>query len=323
MVPMTLHVDYVDAGESQVYHFRLAHHSKLTPMLAAAAFMAAASGTHDPPEFYTIDYDLRMDFSNGESVHVANSTVNAAVPDLFNEIGIPIVAAAENPFEIVGLKAIDGTLRISSEAREAHIDSVTLPRLKYQPGETARLYLEYRPFRESSTTMPIDFEIPRELPDGVYQLVVTDWEQYLEGEKQIRPFRFTADSGPELFAALKDLLGVRHDAVYVQLMRKPDGVAIGRTAMPHLPSSRREVLLGAGVSDTTAFVSSTLKIVPTNMVMDGAANFSITIDHESKVESNSGVKSSAEHNPPAKAKEPKKSVGVGEPASGAQTQPSK
>jgi hypothetical protein len=323
MVPMTLHVDYVDAGESQVYHFQLAHHSKLTPMLAAAAFMAAASGTHDPPEFYTIDYDLQMDFTNGQSIHVANSTVNAAVPDLFNEIGIPIVAAAQNPFEIVGLKAIDGTLRISSEAREAHIDSVTLPRLKYQPGETAKLFLQYRPFRENSATMPIDFEIPRELPDGVYQLVVTDWEQYLEGEKQIRPFRFTADSGPELFAALKDLLGVRHDAVYVQLMRKPDGVAIGRTAMPHLPSSRREVLLGAGVSDTTAFVSSTLKIVPTNMVMDGAANFSITIDHESKVESTSGVKTSADHNPPAKAKEPKKSVGIGEPASGAQTQPSK
>jgi hypothetical protein len=126
-----------------------------------------------------------------------------------------------------------------------------------------------------------------------------------------------------LFAALKDLLGVRHDAVYVQLMRKPDGVAIGRTAMPHLPSSRREVLLGAGVSDTTAFVSSTLKIVPTNMVMDGAANFAITIDHESKVESTTGVKTSTDHNPPAKPKESKKPVGVGEPANGAQTQPSK
>ena len=136
----------------------------------------AGVGTHDPPEFYTVDYDLKMDFSNGQTVQVANSTVNAAVPDLFNEIGIPIVAAAEDPFEKVGLKSIDGTLHISAQAREAHIVSVAMPRLKYQPGETAKLYLEYRPFRESSTTMSIDFEIPRELPDGVYQLVVTDWE---------------------------------------------------------------------------------------------------------------------------------------------------
>jgi hypothetical protein len=323
MIPMTLHVEYADGSESQAYHFKLAQHSKLTPMLASAAFMSAASGTHDPPEFYTVDYDLKMDFSNGQSVQVANSTVNAAVPDLFNEIGIPIVAAADDPFEKVGLKSIDGTLHISSQAREAHIVSVTLPRLKYQPGETAKLYLEYRPFRQSSATMPIDFEIPRELPDGVYQLVVTDWEQYLEGEKQVRPFRFTANSGPELFAALKDLLGVRHDAVYVQLMRKPDGVAIGRTAMPHLPSSRREVLLGAGVSDTTPFVTSTLKIVPTNMVMDGEANFAITIDHEAKVDSGTTGKPSPKHATPTKNEEPKKPANISEPASGAQTQPSR
>ena len=43
-----------------------------------------------------------------------------------------------------------------------------------------------------------------------------------------------------MFAALRDLMGVRHDAMYVQLLRKADGVAIGRTAMPHLPSSRRQ-----------------------------------------------------------------------------------
>ena len=100
----------------------------------------------------------------------------------------------------------------------------------------------------------------------------------------IRPFRFTAESGDEMFAALKDLLAIRHNAVYVQLLRKADGVAIGRTAMPHLPSSRREVLMGAGLSSTTPFVTSTLKIVPTEHVMNGSANFTITIDRENKID---------------------------------------
>src|SRR5437868_9048633 len=42
----------------------------------------------------------------------------------------------------------------------------------------------------------------------------------------------------------------------------------GRTAMPHLPSSRRQVMMDAGLSNTTAFVSSTLKVVPTELVID-------------------------------------------------------
>src|SRR5438105_15098820 len=87
-----------------------------------------------------------------------------------------------------------------------------------------------------------------------------------------------------MFAALKDLMSIRHNAMYVQLLRKADGVAIGRTAMPHLPSSRRQVLMDAGLSTTTPFVSSTLKIVPTEVVMSGSASFTITIDRKAKVD---------------------------------------
>jgi hypothetical protein len=210
------------------------------------------------------------------------------VGDLFGEIGVPIVAAAENPFEKLSLKKMSGTLKVSAEAREAKILSVSVPRLKYQPGETAKIFLTYRPFRAAEAMLPVEFELPRELPDGTYQLVITDWQQYLEAEKTARPFRFTAESGDEMFAALRDLMGVRHDAVYLQLVRKADGVALGRTAMPHLPSSRREVLMGAGLSNTTAFVSSTLKIVPTDVVMTGTATFAITIDREAKVDAPAG-----------------------------------
>ena len=118
MIPVELNVAYADGSGARTYHFQIAQHPKLTPMLAATAFMAAASGAHDPPQFYTADYDLNLDFTNGQSVKVANRTVNAAVGDLFTEVGVPLTVAAENPFERVGVKAITGTLKISSEARE-------------------------------------------------------------------------------------------------------------------------------------------------------------------------------------------------------------
>jgi hypothetical protein len=326
MAPLDLTITYTDGSGDDHYHFNLAVHPKLTPMLAAAAVGAAISGTHDLPQFHTIDYDLNLEFTNGQALRLSNTSVDVQVQDLLTEVGLPIVAAGENPFEKLALTKMTGTVKVSPEAREARILAVTLPRLKYQPGETAKLFLSYRPFRGAEAMMPVEFELPRELPDGQYQFVITDWQQYLEGEKLIRPFRFTAESGNEMFAALKDLMSVRHNAVYLQLLRKADGVAIGRTAMPHLPSSRRQVMMDAGLSNTTSFVSSTLKVLPTELVMEGSATFTLTIDREAKVDT--GQPKPAKHPgaaAPAKPDESKPKAGAKaeSPTGTDTTQPSK
>ena len=175
-------------------------------------------------------------------------------------------------------------MNVTPEARDAKILSVNLPKTKYQPGETAKVFVTYRPFRGEEAVMPVEFEMPRDLPDGNYQLFVSDWDTYLQQEQVARPFRFTAESANEVFSVLKDIFSVKHNALYLRLMRQADGVAIGRTAMPKLPSSRRQVMLGAGASNTTPFVSSTEKVIGTDVVMEGSAAFAVTIARDAKVE---------------------------------------
>ena len=199
-------------------------------------------------------------------------------------LGSPVQSAADNPFEKVPLKKITGTMRVSSEAKEAQILSVSVPKLKYQPGDTVKAFVTHRPFRGAEAVLPVEFALPRDLPDGSYDFAVLDWQNYLMEEQLGRPFRFTAESAEEVFAVLRDLSGVRRDALYLRLLRQPDGVAIGRTAMPRLPSSRRKILLGAGLSNTTPFVSSTAKILSTEYVMSGQAHFTVVIDKGAKVE---------------------------------------
>jgi hypothetical protein len=217
-------------------------------------------------------------------MRLKNTAVNANPSQLFFEVGAPMLLAADNPFERVMVKSVTGTVTVTPEAREATILHVNVPRLKYRPGETVKAYIAYRPFREAESTLPITFELPRDLADGTYQLVVSDWTQFLMDETTAKPFRFTADNVEEIFAVMRDLNAFRHDAVYVRMVRQGDGVAIGRTAMPNLPSSRREVLIGAGRSNTTPFVSSTTKTVPVKYVMSGSAQFAITVDKNAKVE---------------------------------------
>ena len=130
----------------------------------------------------------------------------------------------------------------------------------------------------------MEFDLPRDLADGEYQLIVSDWTRYLEDEKTTNPFKFSAENIGELFSVLKDLSALRHDAVYLRLVRQADGVAVGHTEMPHLPPSRMQVMLDSGRSDITPFVTSTVKVVPAGMVMSGSAEFTIDVERQGKVQ---------------------------------------
>jgi hypothetical protein len=266
------------------YHFHSASHPKFTPLITNAAFSSAVGGTSDLPQYNTVDYSVDLEFANGRTVQIADRAVNTNASDLFQDIGLTLVAAGENPFERVPLKRMSGTIKISPEARQGQILEVTVPRSKYKPGETIKGFVTYKPFRAHDDTLPVELEVPRNLPQGVYQLVVSDADRFLQDEVATEPFKFTAERVSDIFDALKDMTAIRHDALYLRLIRQPDGVAVGRTALALLPGSRRQILMGAGRSDTTQFVSSTTKVIPTARVIAGSAEFVITIETKNHTE---------------------------------------
>lgn len=283
-VPIEYHVKYADGAAAQTYRFNSVLHPKFTPMIAGVSLAAAVTGPSELPQYNTLDYDLKLEFANGQTIDIANTSVNANVQEMLGEIALPLMAASENPFERVQIKKIRGDVKISAEAREAQILDVNVPRSRYRPSETVKAFVTYKPFRGEEGILPIDLELPRDLSQGTYQLIISDAQRYFQDEQQSRPFRFTAQNIAEVFGVLKDVAGMRQNAVYVRLLRQADGVAVGRVALPQLPSSRRQILLGAGRSDVTPYVTSTVKVIPTSMVTSGSAEFAITIDPAARVE---------------------------------------
>lgn len=283
-VPIEFHLDYADGSPSRTYRFSSAQHPKFTPMIAGVALAAAITGPSELPQYNTLNYDLTLEFANGQTVVVSDTAVNASSQDLINEIGLPLTAASENPFERVPIRKITGNIHISAEARQAQILDVNVPRSRYRPGETVDAFVTYKSFRGPEGILPVEIDLPRDLAQGTYQLIISDAQRYFQDMQQAEPFRFTADNIKDVFGVLKDVAAIRQNAVYLRLLRQPDGVAVGRVALPDLPSSRRQLLLGAGRSNITPYVSSRVKSVPTDMVMSGSAEFAITIDPTAKVE---------------------------------------
>src|SRR5205814_10280272 len=134
----------------------------------------------------------------------------------------PLIAAADNPFERVLAKKITGTIRVTPEAREAQILSINVPKLKFRPGETVKAYVTYRPFRAGEAILPLQLELPADLADGTYRLVISDWQRFVLDEQMNKPFRFTAENIDEVFAVLDDMTSIKHNAVYARLVRQPD-----------------------------------------------------------------------------------------------------
>ena len=56
-------------------------------------------------------------------------------------------------------------------------------------GTQVRAFVTYRPWRGGEQTKTIDFDLPKDLPDDQYQLIVSDWERYLTDQRQAEPFR--------------------------------------------------------------------------------------------------------------------------------------
>jgi hypothetical protein len=288
MIPMDIRVVYTDGSVDQTYHFNCVRHLKFTPLLTVAALTAAITGERDLPTYHTLDYDLSLGFANGRSLKIANSIVDDNPAAFFLQVAAPMMAAAENPFEQVLPTKLSGTIHVRPESMQAEILSVNVPKLTYKPGDTVKAYVQYRPFHAEEATLPVEFHLPRDLPDGTYPMVVSGWEQYLTDEQAAQPFRFNANNLREVFDVLRDFLSVRHDSVYVRLVRQADGVALGRSALARLPSSIRQVMLDAGRSDTTAYVSSEVRIFPSQFVMDGSANFAVTIQAAGHGQANRG-----------------------------------
>jgi hypothetical protein len=287
-VPIDFHVTYADGSPAHSYHFEASQNPKMLPMIAGVAFSSALTGPNDLPQYNTVDYDLVEEFANGQTLRIQNRAANAAINDLFGEIGTPLTTTTDNPFQRVLIKKISGNVRISNVPKAAQLMDITVPKQTYRPGEKLKGYASYKPFWGKEDILPIEMDLPRDLPKGTYHLIVSDAQRYVQDEQQSQPFQFTAQSIDDVFAIFKDLVEIHDNAVYLRLVRQPDGVAIGRTALQRLPSSRRQILMGAGRSATTEFISSTVKVIPTDNVMSGSAEFVITIDPSKTVTAGPG-----------------------------------
>ena len=280
--PITLRVHYADGSLDQTYHFQAVIHPQFTPLLTSMAVMGSVSAAQQLPHLNTVSYKMRVSFADGRELKLANLVANADAMNFLTEIAAPLTAVSDNPYSRVLARGIDGEVEVSNSTQAAEIVSAGVPHQAYRPGDTIRLIARIRPFRGTESSKELDLPIPDDLEDGVYQLLVSDVSRYVSDEHTGNAYRFSASNLDEVFTATNELSALRGDAIYLRLTAaaSPQGVAVGRTALPKLPPSQRRLLAASGRTQITAYLPSITRTIPVQWVMTGAVELPIQISRD-------------------------------------------
>jgi len=146
-----------------------------------------------------------------------------------------------NEFEDAEVQSVNLRLDFQGERRSAHLGEVWADRERVRPGETVRLHITIKPFREEPVQAQLDLELPPETPLGRLVVRVGDGLTLSRLETRDTPVAFMPRDFPQLIRLLNQIRAFNR--VYANVSTMDEGILVGGTRLPNLPPSVAQVLL--------------------------------------------------------------------------------
>jgi len=252
-IPLTIRIDRYNDIEKRVYNCQVANNRLLTPLLLQSAVAGAAFQLGDFPPDHMVEYKVAIDLEDAESINFENVSTARGVIELIMESVGSVALLMNNPYKEVGINSIDYDIRIVPRNIISHIWSLDLSDSKVKAGENIEIVVVVESVLAGKKKYQCTLEIPEDLAPGKYDLTVCgspDYERFL---LKAVPYKFLAQSVPDLIEALNYSLGIGRDKLYFLLALPPGGVALEQAELPDLPGTKALVLQNA---------KRTLKIQP-------------------------------------------------------------
>ncbi|HAU36244.1 MAG TPA: hypothetical protein DCX07_00820 [Phycisphaerales bacterium] len=282
-VPMTVEVHWPQTGHRQTFRFRLVIDRWITAVLTNLLLYDAAWGWRNPPELHTVRHEVRIDFGALGEYRARNVGCNIGVAHAASDVSRPLAALLNNPFDPpVAPRAIEVRLEISEQARAADVLELALDGATYRPGDTVTGRLTVQPFRQARRELPVKFALPRNLPDGAYELTACDAYTAASAERNEMPHLFEPRSTAEMFAALQRVVRPDGAKLYLRLPVRADELAVGTREMSDLPPSKAAILRQSQPLDLFRFTRSAVRTADCEYVLNGSASAKFTVQAEPK-----------------------------------------
>ncbi len=252
MVPMAIEVTQARDNRTRRFEYNLVKEWYYTGRLASILPMVSATALRTPPREHHIDYEVDIDFGEMGHYTVKNRVGKYGLGYVGSDTERPIAALMYNPLgEPVAPKDIAVRLTIREGNINAKLVAARLDAEVYQPGDTVSGHVTVELFRKDREKLPFTLTLPENLPDGEYPLNVGDASMALELLQADQPQYFNPRTPEQLFESIRRVAVPRSDHLHLHLqVPTGSGLAIGPTALPDLPPSKRNMLKSLDLPET-------------------------------------------------------------------------
>jgi hypothetical protein len=273
--PVTIRVNF--DGNIKTYHYDMAMHEQLTPLLTMVCVQSSAVCNKELPELHTVKYSGTIDFGKYGKVEISNTSSNADLGMVLSDVAEPVELMMNNEFERVKFKKIDLSIEILPQSIVATIKQARLDQSEYKPGEKAKVDMIMTQVRGPEFIHTVEFTVPEDLPDGTYALTVGGLQTAMQADRQSNPQMYKPNTIEDLYSMIKRVLSFRSDRFFLSLNTREAGLGIRHYGLGNLPESKLNQLEEADPSLTQKFTTMRLEQIPDNYVVSGSSQLALII----------------------------------------------
>ena len=264
MIPMELTTKSA-LGEKTV-HAEIVNHPKLTPLLVAMTAFNGLTQNIVYGEGTTLKMNAQVQLKGHASVEIENTF---APGDTLNPDGMPVALSImnvftrlfTNQFEAVQVEKISIHVESVAGRQSYSIESAWLEKGEAAPGETLRLRVLVRPYREAARIEETTIKVPDQVARGTTLRVMVSDADWMN--RASRGFAFGGGMGQGSPEGLDPLISLinrerRNDRVYVGLFVPSPTMLWDDKELPNVPLSQINAIDGRPAPGTVQILRESL-----------------------------------------------------------------
>ncbi len=288
-IPVNMNVETSD-GQQHAKYYEVVRHRSFSPAYTGLT----AWFIMDSLDFYVGDYTLNLGATITLKEQPGLTSRELVFKNTFSSRGspgsgvmqtlmLPMFQLISNSYAKVAVENVTLDLKVEDKRRTAVIESLSVDKLRYRPGETVEVDMMLRPYLEAPVAQTGKITIPKDMPDGQVTLLATNASFHEFWQRSRAPLNFR----PKNINHLVELLqrGESNSDVILELFVPQPGLTVQGQEFSDLPTSVMSVMNTAQqVGESGYTMGTTLEIdkVATDYVIFGSGIIRFVVDRNAR-----------------------------------------
>jgi len=226
----------------RTYNCQLAVNTFYTPLVLQSALIGSATMQGPLPPEHMLKYKATVEIEGFDTISFENISCEAGFREFTGEAAGVVDLLINNPYKSLDINSLSFELVIVPKNINSIITDLNLSDSTVTPGETIDVSVIVQPYLLEKKLHQLKFTIPNDLQPGKYEITAGGGYEYENFLKKTVPHRFKLQDITSMVDALRNILKIRRDTLYLTMTLPTGGVTIENNELPYLPQTKTLLL---------------------------------------------------------------------------------